>query len=76
MGGMSADRQTGADQVGVCYLSAARSPGRSVDEVVVRVVTTADVSSPRGSAQHVVGADAAAAAVQDWLTALCRPEET
>jgi len=71
---MSADRKTGADQVGVCYLSASRSPGRSVEDIVVRVVATADVSSSRGSEQHVVGVAAAEAAVRDWLVALCRPD--
>jgi hypothetical protein len=72
---MSADREAGSDQVGVCYLSAPRSPGRPVEEVVVRVVATADASSPRSSTQHVVGVEGAAAAVRDWLTALCRPDD-
>ena len=36
--------------------------------------TTADVSSPRSSAQHVVGVDVATEAVRTWLNALCRPD--
>ena len=71
---MSVDREARTDQLGVCYLSALRSPGIPAEELVVRVVTTADVSSPKSSAQHVVGVDVATEAVRKWLNALCRPD--
>ena len=50
---MSVHGEAGADQVGVCYLSALRSPGIPAEELVVRVVTTADVSSDREAQWHV-----------------------
>lgn len=70
---MSVHGGSGRDRVGVCYLTAVHSPGATAEELIVRVVSTSDVASPKTTAQHVVGVDAAAETVRLWLVGLCLP---
>ena len=57
--------------VGVCYLTAHPATGGDIDELVVSLVMTRDVSTSELAIRHVRGFGAVCGALEIWMTQMC-----
>jgi hypothetical protein len=69
----SAPVAAGDQTTGVCHLTATARAGTDVEQLVVRLVMTRDVTSTATTTKHALGPEQACRELRRWMETVCQP---